>query len=196
MTRHWSLAVLIALSVVCAASRAAVADATATTWQPNTFYKAGDQVSFNGFIYQVLQAHTSQVGWEPSKVSSLFIRPVPRSCRPWQVQTSYGVGSVATFGGKFFRALQAHDSVAATWTPEASPSLWGEIDPITCPIDARYCCESAVPGTGNIRIKAKGCKKLSDNNTGSCKGMGLPQTEVTCNGDQIFSDATGELSCF
>jgi hypothetical protein len=186
------LVLLACLSL--AASRSVQADATDNLWRANTAYKAGDQVSFGGLIYQVMQDHTSQAGWEPPKVSSLFVRPVPPSCRPWQVQTSYGIGSISVFGGKFFRALQAHDSLSAAWTPDAAGSLWSEISGIgaTCPIEARYCCTSATAGTGAIRIKAKGCVKVEDP-AAKCRTL---NKEVVCNGDQIFDTASGELNCF
>ena len=41
-------------------------------WKPNTAYKAGDLVSYNGKNYKCLQPHTSLVGWEPSNVPALW----------------------------------------------------------------------------------------------------------------------------
>ena len=41
-------------------------------WAPNTSYKVGDIVSYNGKYYQCIQAHTSLVGWEPSNVPALW----------------------------------------------------------------------------------------------------------------------------
>ena len=35
-------------------------------------YKVGDLVSYSGVVYRCLQAHTSQVGWTPSAVASLW----------------------------------------------------------------------------------------------------------------------------
>jgi hypothetical protein len=196
MTKRLSR-IVVGVCVILAVAMTARADGTATTWKANTFYESGDQVAFNGIIYQVMQAHTSQVGWEPSKVPSLFLRPVPRGCRPWQVQTSYGVGSIAKFGNKFFRALQAHDSLSATWTPDDSPSLWGEVPgDLTCPIEAKYCCLSATAGGGAIKVKGKGCVKISDGNTGSCRIDGILNVEVTCDDTQIFNALSGELTCF
>ena len=42
------------------------------TWQANHAYHVGDVVSFNGHNYKCLQAHTSQVGWEPPNVPALW----------------------------------------------------------------------------------------------------------------------------
>ena len=41
-------------------------------WQANHAYATGDRVSYAGHNYQCLQAHTSQVGWEPPNVPALW----------------------------------------------------------------------------------------------------------------------------
>ncbi|WP_211747456.1 glycosyl hydrolase family 18 protein [Paenibacillus sp. Marseille-Q4541] len=47
------------------------ADAAAT-WQPNTAYKKGDQVTYQSKNYECLQPHTSLNGWEPPNVPALW----------------------------------------------------------------------------------------------------------------------------
>jgi chitinase len=42
------------------------------TWAPNVAYAAGAQVTYAGHAYRCLQAHTSQVGWEPPNVPALW----------------------------------------------------------------------------------------------------------------------------
>ena len=44
----------------------------AKAWAPNTAYKAGDLVSFEGLVYVVLQAHKSQSDWPPNIVAALY----------------------------------------------------------------------------------------------------------------------------
>jgi len=44
----------------------------AAAWQPNTFYAAGAVVTYNNATYRCIQAHTSQVGWEPPNVPALW----------------------------------------------------------------------------------------------------------------------------
>jgi chitin-binding protein len=44
------------------------------TWAPNTFYSVGSTVTYGGASYRCLQAHTSQVGWEPPNVPALWQR--------------------------------------------------------------------------------------------------------------------------
>jgi chitodextrinase len=41
-------------------------------WQAGHAYAAGDLVSYNGRNYRCIQAHTSQVGWEPPNVPALW----------------------------------------------------------------------------------------------------------------------------
>ncbi|MBH5316229.1 lytic polysaccharide monooxygenase [Paenibacillus sp. GSMTC-2017] len=45
---------------------------TATPWAVNTAYATNTLVSYNGATYKCLQPHTSQAGWEPSNVASLW----------------------------------------------------------------------------------------------------------------------------
>ncbi|WP_113704284.1 carbohydrate-binding protein [Nonomuraea lactucae] len=60
-----------AATTVPAAARSAVTVA-APQWQPGTFYAVGARVTYNGVDYECRQAHTSQVGWEPSNVPALW----------------------------------------------------------------------------------------------------------------------------
>ncbi|WP_148715141.1 carbohydrate-binding protein [Chitinolyticbacter meiyuanensis] len=41
-------------------------------WKAGVVYKAGDLVTYGGYTYKCLQAHTAQVGWEPPAVASLW----------------------------------------------------------------------------------------------------------------------------
>jgi chitinase len=41
-------------------------------WVANHAYTAGTRVTYNGHVYQCLQSHTSQVGWEPPNVPALW----------------------------------------------------------------------------------------------------------------------------
>jgi hypothetical protein len=43
-------------------------------WQPGTFYSVGALVSHSGMTYRAIQAHTSQVGWEPPSTPALWQR--------------------------------------------------------------------------------------------------------------------------
>lgn len=41
-------------------------------WVANTTYAVGFKVKRNGKLWRVLQPHTSQIGWEPENVASLW----------------------------------------------------------------------------------------------------------------------------
>ena len=46
---------------------------TAPAWSDaSVAYKVGDLVSYSGVVYRCLQAHTSQAGWTPPAVASLW----------------------------------------------------------------------------------------------------------------------------
>ena len=45
---------------------------TIPNWQPNTAYPAASLVMFNAVEFKCIQAHTSQVGWEPPNVPALW----------------------------------------------------------------------------------------------------------------------------
>ena len=42
-------------------------------WEADTKYAAGDRRRHDGKVYKCLQAHTSQVGWEPPAVPALWV---------------------------------------------------------------------------------------------------------------------------
>ena len=42
-------------------------------WEADTKYEAGDRRRHDGKVYKCLQAHTSQVGWEPPAVPALWV---------------------------------------------------------------------------------------------------------------------------
>lgn len=41
-------------------------------WAVNTAYTVGYKVTYNGRLWRVVQAHTSQVGWEPTNVPAMW----------------------------------------------------------------------------------------------------------------------------
>lgn len=41
-------------------------------WSDNTTYPVGHKVQHNGKLWKVIQAHTSQTGWEPENAASLW----------------------------------------------------------------------------------------------------------------------------
>ena len=46
--------------------------ADAEPWAAGVAYEVGDSVTYEGTVYTCIQAHTSQVGWEPNVVPALW----------------------------------------------------------------------------------------------------------------------------
>ena len=65
-----SLVLLSICVVLCLAPLPTLAQSI-PNWQPNTAYAVGALVMYNGVEYQCIQAHTSEVGWEPPNVPAL-----------------------------------------------------------------------------------------------------------------------------
>src|SRR5436309_2733576 len=74
------LPVLLCIGIVLCTALPAPAQ-TIPAWQPNTAYAAGALVMFNSVEYKCIQAHTSQVGWEPPNVPALW-QPVSGTPAP------------------------------------------------------------------------------------------------------------------
>ena len=55
-------------------------------WAPNTAYSIGSLVMFNGVEYKCIQAHTSEIGWEPPNVPALW-QPVSGNPGPTPTPT-------------------------------------------------------------------------------------------------------------
>jgi len=141
---------LLALGVIlCLASLPALAQSI-PTWQPNTAYTVGALVTYNGIEYKCIQAHTSQVGWEPPNTPALWQpvngspsptptptpspsptptptpSPIPTptggSCAaPWNATTAYTGGMVASVG--------SNNYTAAFWTQNQNPTVAGNSGP-------------------------------------------------------------------
>jgi hypothetical protein len=60
-------------------------------WDTQVAYAIGNRVQFGNNIYQAIQAHTSQKGWEPPNVSSLWSR-LTTSTTVTRTLTAKGVG--------------------------------------------------------------------------------------------------------
>src|SRR5229473_1797439 len=69
--KRLSVTTLVAVLILGLASVGALGQSI-PNWAPNTSYSVGALVMFNGVEYKCIQAHTSQVGWEPPNVPALW----------------------------------------------------------------------------------------------------------------------------
>lgn len=117
--------------------------AEAADWQPHTSYAAGALVTFGGLEYRCVQAHTSQMGWEPPNVLALWNRVIAGDA--WQPSTAFPRGQLVVFDGALYECLQAHVSQVG-WEPPAVPALWRRVTDscVVGPATLRF----GVPRTG------------------------------------------------
>lgn len=86
-------------------------------WQSGKEYVVGKRLEYNGTIYKVLQAHTSQDTWTPPDAPSLFAKvliPDSSTVPEWEQPDStnpYAKGDKVTHNGK-------------TWISTADGNVW------------------------------------------------------------------------
>ena len=87
-------------------------------WSGNgVAYAKGQRVQYDGVLYTVLQAHTSQPGWKPADAPSLFAKvliPDPTVIPEWEQPEStnpYAKGDKVAHNGK-------------TWVSDIDGNVW------------------------------------------------------------------------
>ena len=86
-------------------------------WAAGQDYPAGFKVQRGGALYKVLQAHTSQTGWEPENAPSLWAKvliPDENIIPEWEQPDStnaYSKGDKVTHNGK-------------TWVSDVENNVW------------------------------------------------------------------------
>ena len=103
-------------------------------WQADKAYVVGDRVLYLGVLYKVLQAHTSQAGWEPDIAPSLFAKnlivkdesgeqvDIPEWVQP-DSTNPYMTGDKVMFEGKVYQSLIDNN----VWSPTDYPQGWQEV---------------------------------------------------------------------
>ena len=100
-------------------------------WNGNgVTYAKGQRVQYDGVLYTVLQAHTSQAGWTPTDAPSLFAKvliPDPTAVPEWEQPEStnpYMKGDKVKHNGKVWVSLVDNN----VWEPGAvgTSTLWQE----------------------------------------------------------------------
>lgn len=106
-------------------------------WQAGKEYAVGDRVLYLGILYKVLQAHTSQAGWEPDITPSLFAKnlivkdedgeqvDIPEFEQP-DSTNPYMKGDKVRFEGKIYQSLIDNN----VWSPTAYPQGWEEVNEV------------------------------------------------------------------
>ena len=106
-------------------------------WQAGKEYVIGDRVLYLGVLYKVLQAHTSQAGWEPDIAPSLFAKnlivkdeegeqvDIPEWVQP-DSTNPYMIGDKVKFGGKVYQSVIDNN----VWSPTDYPQGWEEVNEV------------------------------------------------------------------
>lgn len=73
-------------------------------WSAGESLSLGDRRAYEGTLYEVVQAHTTQSGWEPPNVPALFKRvwteEYPEWVQPTGAHDAYAKGAKVTHNGK------------------------------------------------------------------------------------------------
>lgn len=94
------------------------------------FVNVGDEVVYNGNVYEVIQAHTLQADWIPDQTPALYRLKAdpgeewPEWVQPTGAHDTYAKGAKVTYKGQHYVSLIDNNS----WSPEAYPAGW-ELQP-------------------------------------------------------------------
>ena len=99
-------------------------------WEVDVKYEVGTYIRYEGVLYKVITAHTSQSDWTPTSASSLFakvlIDPTGETINEWVQPDStnaYMTGDKVIFEGKTYESIIDNN----VWSPSAYPAGWKEI---------------------------------------------------------------------
>jgi hypothetical protein len=79
-------------------------------WQPGEDYPADKKLQYNGELWKVLQAHTSQANWTPDTAVSLYVRvydpaiEYPDWRQPIGAQDAYRLGDKVSHNGQHWHS--------------------------------------------------------------------------------------------
>ncbi len=102
-------------------------EAAFPTLPDSGWLEAGAIYAYSGEAVMVRQAH-NRTEHAPADVPALFMvyRPDAPGTLEWIAGEQVQVGTVRTYEGVTYSALQAHVT-EATWTPPATPALWAVV---------------------------------------------------------------------
>lgn len=84
----------------------------------------GERLWYDGKLYRVIQAHTTQSDWTPDTVPGLYteisIVEWPEWVQPISAETAYNTGDKVTFEGTHYVSLIDNN----TWSPAEYPAGW------------------------------------------------------------------------
>ena len=95
-------------------------------WVVEHAYAVDERLQYNGVLYRVVQAHTSQADWTPDITPALFVvvslDEWPEFVQPTGAHDAYNKGDKVTFEGKHYISLIDGN----VYSPTAYPAGWQE----------------------------------------------------------------------
>ena len=95
-------------------------------WVIEHTYIVGERLQYNGVLYRVVQAHTSQADWTPDITPALFVvvslDEWPEFVQPTGAHDAYKKGDKVTFESKHYISLIDGN----VYSPAAYPAGWQE----------------------------------------------------------------------
>ena len=95
-------------------------------WVTGHAYVVDERLQYNGVLYRVVQAHTSQADWTPDITPALFVvvslDEWPEFVQPTGAHDAYKKGDKVTFEGKHYISLIDGN----VYSPAAYPAGWQE----------------------------------------------------------------------
>lgn len=93
----------------------------------DTHYYVGQTFVYEGFLYEVIQEHTSQADWIPSSTPALYKKAQteewPQWVQPTGAHDAYNIGDKVTYNGLHYQSLINGN----TWSPDAYPAGWQQM---------------------------------------------------------------------
>src|SRR5262245_21791819 len=100
--------------------------AQAAEWAPSTFYTVGTLVTYQGPTYRCLQAHTSQVSWEPPYAAALWALQTVGTATPTSSPTSTSTATATPTN-----TPRVTPTVTSTPTATSTPTNTPRVTPTT-----------------------------------------------------------------
>ena len=93
-------------------------------WVVDHAYAVDERLQYNGVLYRVVQAHTSQADWTPDITPALFVTVSldewPEFVQPTGAHDAYKKGDKVTFEGNHYISLIDGN----VYSPAAYPAGW------------------------------------------------------------------------
>lgn len=93
-------------------------------WKAGISVNKDERYQYNGLLYKVVQAHTTQADWTPDQTPALWVvvslEEWPEFVQPSGSHDAYNTGDKITYNGQHY--ICKIDG--CVWTPDAYPAGW------------------------------------------------------------------------